>query len=128
MSGNRYVLDTNAIVALLQGNLAVAQLLQGAEWIGISVISQIEFLVFSGLTAGDKALFQQFLERVEVINLASDNTALIDTIIALRQQHRIKLPDAIIGAITLHNSASLITTDQAFAKITDLAATTWEVS
>ncbi|NJN22070.1 MAG: type II toxin-antitoxin system VapC family toxin [Leptolyngbya sp. RL_3_1] len=116
MSGKRYVLDTNAIIALLQGNLAVARLLQRAEWIGVSVISQIEFLAFSGLGEDDKALLQQFLERVEVINLTSDNTDLIDQVIALRQQNRLKLPDAIIGAIALNNSASLITADQVFAK------------
>ena len=43
----RYLLDTNAIVALLQGNLQLLQLLQNADWIGISIISQIEFLAFS---------------------------------------------------------------------------------
>jgi len=47
MSGERYLLDTNAIVALLQGNVRLVQLLRQAEWIGISVINQIEFLVFS---------------------------------------------------------------------------------
>jgi tRNA(fMet)-specific endonuclease VapC len=51
MSGNnRYLLDTNAIVALLKGNAQLGQLLRDADWIGISVISQIEFLAFSGLT------------------------------------------------------------------------------
>lgn len=41
MSGERYLLDTNAIVALLQGNSQLIQLLQNADWIGISVISKI---------------------------------------------------------------------------------------
>ncbi|MFY7805843.1 MAG: hypothetical protein ACOVQ7_20735 [Limnoraphis robusta] len=41
MSGNRYLLDTNAIVALLQGTTQLVQLLRNADWIGISVISQI---------------------------------------------------------------------------------------
>lgn len=49
MSGNRYLLDTNAIVALLYGNPQLFQVLQNADWIGVSVISQIEFLAFSGL-------------------------------------------------------------------------------
>jgi len=44
MNGNRYVLDTNAIVALLQGNTQLVQLLQNANWIGISVISQIKVI------------------------------------------------------------------------------------
>ncbi|MEA5495936.1 MAG: hypothetical protein WAN66_04525 [Limnoraphis robusta] len=36
MSGNRYLLDTNAIVALLQGTTQLVQFLQNADWIGIS--------------------------------------------------------------------------------------------
>jgi len=41
MSGNRYVLDTNAIIALLQGNIQLVQLLQNASWIGISIRSKL---------------------------------------------------------------------------------------
>lgn len=114
MNGNRYLLDTNAIVDLLQGSAALVALLQDASWIGISIISQIEFLAFPGLTAADKALFQQFLARVEVISLSVDNPALIEQIIILRQQYRLKLPDAIIGAIAIESASNLITADQAF--------------
>ncbi|WP_292836500.1 hypothetical protein [Nostoc sp. JL33] len=81
MSGSRYLLDTNAIVALLQGNLQLLQLLQNSDWIGISIISQIEFLAFSGLSQGDRQLFQQFIQRVEVVSLIADDTVLIEQII-----------------------------------------------
>jgi tRNA(fMet)-specific endonuclease VapC len=63
MSGNRYVLDTNAIVALLQGTSQLIQLLQDADWIGVSVINQIEFLAFPGLSQEDRQLFEQFSAR-----------------------------------------------------------------
>ena len=53
MNGNRYVLDTNVIVALLRSNSQLVQLLQRANWVGFSVISQIELLAFSGLTQSD---------------------------------------------------------------------------
>ena len=133
MSGNRYVLDTNATLAvsakqrvtLLQGNAQLVQLLQNASWVGISVISQIEFLVFSGLTEADRQLFQQFLLRVKVVDLASGDGALIERIIKIRQQYRLKLPDAIIAAIAIQNSANLVTADQAFAKVTSLTVMTW---
>jgi hypothetical protein len=46
MNGNRYLPDTNAIIALLQGSDQLLERLQNAQWIGISVIAQIEFLVF----------------------------------------------------------------------------------
>lgn len=125
MSGNRYILDTNAIVALLQGNAQLIQLLQKADWIGISIISQIEFLVFPGLTESDRQLFQEFLQRVEVIDLTTTNTALIHKIMEIRQQYRLKLPDVIIAAMTIHHSASLITADREFAKVNVLTVANW---
>ena len=125
MNGNRYVLDTNAIVALLQGNTQLVQLLQNANWIGISVISQIEFLVFSGLTESDLQLFQQFIRRVEIVGLTAGDAALIDNIIEIRQQYRLKLPDAVIAAITIQNSAILVTADQEFAKVNTLTVINW---
>ncbi len=125
MNGNRYVLDTNAIVALLQSNSQLVQLLQNANWVGISVISQIEFLAFSGLTQSDRQLFQQFLRRVEVIGLTTGDAGLIEKIIEIRQQYRLKLPDAVIAAIAIQNLAGLVTADQEFAKLTPLTVITW---
>ncbi|MBW4453890.1 MAG: type II toxin-antitoxin system VapC family toxin [Nostoc indistinguendum CM1-VF10] len=125
MSGNRYVLDTNAIVALLQGNSQLIQLLQDADWIGVSVISKIEFLAFSGLSQEDRQLFEQFLQRVEVVNLVASDAVLIKKIIEIRQQYRLKLPDAIIAAMAIQNSASLVTADQEFAKVTILTVINW---
>jgi len=121
MSGNRYVLDTNAIAALLQGNIQLVELLKDADWIGVSVISQIEFLVFPGLTQDNRQIFEQFLQRVEVLGLTAIDTVLIQKIIEIRQQHRLKLPDAVIAAMAIQNSASLVTADREFAKVTSLA-------
>ncbi len=59
------------------------------DWIGISVFSQIEFLAFYGLSQADRRLFQQFLQRVEMISLASTDTVLIEKIIEIRQQFRL---------------------------------------
>ncbi len=125
MNGNRYLLDTNAIVALLQGEMFLVQLLQNADWVGISLISQIEFLVFSGLSQSDRDLFQQFLQRVEVIGLAASDSPLIESIIEIRQQYRLKLPDAMIAAIALQHSASLVTKDQGFTKVRSLTVISW---
>lgn len=125
MNGNRYLLDTNAIIALLQKDPNLIRLLQDAEWIGISVISQIEFLAFAGLSETDIQLFQQFLQRVETINLSSDNKLLIDQIILIRQQYRLKLPDAIIAAMAREKSAKLVTRDAQLTKVTDLTIVNW---
>jgi len=112
-------------VALLKGNTQLIQLLQNANWIGISVISQIEFLAFSGLTQSDHQLFQQFFQRVEVIGLAAGDAALIEQIIDIRQRYRLKLPDAAIAAMSIQNVASLVTADQEFGKVASLTTITW---
>lgn len=125
MSGNRYLLDTNAIVALLQKDPSLIKLLQNAEWIGISVISQLEFLVFTGLTEADKQLFQQFVQRVEVIDLSSQNSFLIDQVILVRQQYRLKLPDAIIAAMAIQHSANLVTHDVQLNRVAELTIVDW---
>jgi tRNA(fMet)-specific endonuclease VapC len=125
MSGNRYVLDTNAIVALLQGNLQLVELLKDADWLGVSVISQIEFLVFPGLTQDDRQIFEQFLQRVEVLGLGAMDAVLIEKIIEIRQQYRLKLPDAVIAAMAIQNSATLVTADREFAKVTSLTVINW---
>ena len=54
MSGKRYLFDTNAIVALLKGHKELVSLAHDAEFIGISVISRLEFFAFSGLVEADK--------------------------------------------------------------------------
>ncbi|MBW4422716.1 MAG: type II toxin-antitoxin system VapC family toxin [Myxacorys californica WJT36-NPBG1] len=121
MNGNRYLLDTNAIIALLQGNQQVLQQLQTSEWIGVSIISQLEFLSFSGLTEGDCQVFNQFLERVEVIGLNPDQADLIELVIQLRQKYRLPLPDVIIAATAIQSNANLVTADKQLQMIQKLA-------
>ncbi len=120
MSGNRYLLDTNAIIALLQSNNRLAQQIQDAEWVGISIINQIEFLAFSDLSEKDLQLFSQFIERVDVIGLEKNQTELINLIIQLRQQYRLKLPDAIIVATAIQYNATLVTADSQLKNIPDV--------
>jgi tRNA(fMet)-specific endonuclease VapC len=120
MNGNRYLLDTNAIIALFQGNQQLIQLLQNAEWIGISIISQLEFLAFSELNEADILTFNQFIQRVEVLGLQPSQTNLIQLIIQLRQQYRLPLPDAMIAGMAINSNASLVTADQQLHNIQGL--------
>jgi len=117
MSGERYLLDTNAIVLLLRGDLSLQQRLQHAEWVGISILSQIEFLAFPNITEQDRKTFEQFSDKVEVVGLARTEPALIDRIVSLRAQYRLKLPDAIIAATGIERNAILITEDAQLRKL-----------
>lgn len=113
----RFLLDTNAVVALLDGNTSLLQTLQTATWIGISVITELEFLSFSGLTTQDEAVFRQFTGRVEVVDLRASDSKLFARIVEVRKVSKVKLPDAIIAASAIQNGATLLTQDAGFSKI-----------
>jgi predicted nucleic acid-binding protein len=114
MSGNRrYILDTNAIISFLSGNLELAKLLDSADYVGISIISYFEFLVFDSLAEKDRACFYEFCEKVEVVPLNNENKQLVTHVMNFRK-HRLKLPDAIIAATAITRNAVLITNDSHF--------------
>lgn len=122
MSGSRrFLLDTNAVVALLAGNRELAEQLEAAEYIGISVISYLEFLAFDDLSDSDRACFASFCERVEIVALAHEDSGLVELALDLRIRHRLKLPDAIIGATALSRDALLVTNDSHFSAVAMLA-------
>ncbi len=120
MSGERYLLDTNAVVALLRGDQILQARLQSADWVGISILSEIEFLAFPNIAEQDRTALRQFTDTVEVVALERSNEALIDRIVSLRQQQRLKLPDAIIAATALEAGATLITDDTQLRKLADI--------
>ena len=121
----RFLLDTNAIIALLNGHDGINQQLQNAVWIGISVISELEFLSFRSISQNDIALFQSFKARIHIINLDSNDTTLTNTIISTRQNFNLKLPDAIIAASAIENQASLLSNDVIFQRVAQLSVLTF---
>ncbi|MCU0287989.1 MAG: PIN domain-containing protein [Acidobacteria bacterium] len=112
MNGKRFILDTNTIISLLKGNLDILRTLEFADWIGISIISNIEFRAFRGISDADIKLFDAFLHRVDVVDLSSRNEDLLENIIKIRKQYKIKLPDAIIISTAISNHSTLITADK----------------
>lgn len=115
------MLDTNAVVSLLAGNLKLAEQLDSADYVGISVISYLEFLAFDGLSEDDRACFFIFCKRVDIVSLSHDDNKLMKQALELRSSHRLKLPDAIIGATALSRKALLITSDSHFSGIAQLS-------
>jgi tRNA(fMet)-specific endonuclease VapC len=57
--------------------------------------------------------------------LDTNDTTLIQLICDVRQQHRLKLPDAIIASTALNNQATLLTNDAMFRKVTGLTVNTF---
>jgi predicted nucleic acid-binding protein len=122
MSGNnRYLLDTNAVIALLAGDSALATLWSKGKWAGVSVVSVLEFLSWPGLESGQESIFRRFLERVSIVNLDWSDKHLMAQTISLRKGRGLKLPDAIILASALANGAVLVTRDEKLLAAADAA-------
>lgn len=119
MNGIKYFLDTNAIISLLNGNTALEQQLHSATWIGTSVICIIEFLSYPYLTASDRSLLHILSQRISILSIESSFLEL-ELIAKLRQQTKLKLPDAVIAATAIQNQAVLLTNDRHFSSINNL--------
>jgi len=123
MSGIKYLFDTNALIGFLTGNTTLQPYTNRP--LGISVVSIIEFLSFPRITDEHKMLLDLFLHKAEVIDLDWHNTALIKEVTRVRSMYKLKLPDAIIAATSLHTNAVLVTNDHDFKKIGILQIATY---
>ena len=113
----RLFLDTNAIIALMSGNYNIIQHINKAEWIGISIVSEIQFLSFSKISERDRLLFQKLKSRIEVVDLQSNNEALISLTCSIRIKNKLKLPDAVIAASAVFSNATVVSNDKIFSEI-----------
>ena len=86
----------------------------------ISVINELEFKSFSNISQQDVALFNEFAAGINVIDLVASNQGLKSKVIEMRNQYRLKLPDAIIAASAIVNNIVLITADKGFKKVAEL--------
>ena len=121
MENKRYLLDTNALIALLSGNFQLVSLLNDAEWIGISILNQLEFLSYKNLSDRDKTLFLSFIKRIEVVDVAKNNPDLLECTIKIRQKSKLKLADSVIAATAIVNNASIVTRDSDFSVVDNLS-------
>lgn len=121
MSGNKLILDTNAVIFLLKGHQELLNFVKSADWVAISIISKIEFLAFERLTEVDKNLFDRFLNRIDIVDLANGNEGLFENIVKIKQKYnKIKLPDAIIISSAIVNGCSLVTADKQLTQVNEL--------
>jgi predicted nucleic acid-binding protein len=104
-----YLFDTNIVIYYFNGltaDDALHPLL--AERFKISVITKIEFLGWSAF-ASDARLYSQaraFIGHAQVFDLSAE---IVEQTIRLRQQFKIKTPDALIAATALVNDLTVVT-------------------
>lgn len=116
-----FLLDTNALIYLQNGRLAVP-LPEGSY--AFSVISEIELLSWPQMEADADSVWRGLLSRFRRVEL---DAAVCEVAIRLRRVHRLRLPDAIIAASALAYQATLLTDDQRLLAVPDVRSQALEL-
>jgi hypothetical protein len=115
MSGNRYLADTNAFIYFLEKREAILPLID-IPW-SYSFITKIELLGKLGISVTEIALVKEILE---ICTELPHTASITDMAITLKQQYKIKTPDALIAATALQYNLPLLTADAGFTRIKEL--------
>lgn len=108
MSG-RYLLDTNAIINLLNDERADFSFREKKGVYFVSIITEIELLSFKNLTKEDETSIKKLLPEACIINIDTD---IKNKTIELKKKKKIKLPDALICATAVVRRLTLVTDDK----------------
>ena len=108
-----YLLDTNILVYHLNKSIPVQSIEKIRQILknhfNISIISKMELLGFRRHSPQSYKKSESFLENAVIIGLDDE---IVDTVIQLRRNKRIKLPDAIIAATARVNQWTLVTRNE----------------
>lgn len=110
----RYVIDTNVAIYFTEGRLAEDMPIGEYAY---SVITEIELLSWSGITETEEEAFRVLLQPMQCIQLTD---SVKQQTIALRRQHQLKLPDALIAASAVVREAVLLTNDKRLATVPEV--------
>jgi predicted nucleic acid-binding protein len=116
MSGGKFLLDTNAVLYILGGDEALAQLLH-REQLHISIITEMELLSYKNITSKERQQIKNFLADFIIANITE---AIKEKAIEIKKRSHLKLPDSIIAATAITLGLPLVTSDRQFKTITDL--------
>jgi predicted nucleic acid-binding protein len=115
MNGNKILVDTNIILYLLEGNLNLANLLNGME-LYVSVISEIELLGYQNISVEEMLKVKLFLDECQIIPLHNE---IKNNCIEMKQKHKIKTPDAIVASTANFLNIPLLTADRGFENLSE---------
>ncbi len=116
MSGNKFLLDTNAVLYILNGDETLSNFLFEKE-LYISIITEMELLSYKNITQKEKQQITTFIEELIVVNINDDIK--VETI-ELKKNSNLKLPDSIIAATSIWLKIPIVTSDKQFKNIEKL--------
>ena len=115
-SGANLVLDSNAIIAVLNGNEIAIELINNCN-LYISFIADLEVQSFPKISELEKRYLRNFLKECLIIDV---NPEIKKDCIELRSKYQLKLPDALIAATAKYLDIPLISADKTFNKIEEI--------
>lgn len=116
MSGNKFLLDTNAILYILNGDEALAKFLY-EDRLYISIITEMELLSYKDITAKEMQLVKTFLSDFTIVNISE---LIKDQAIETKKNTFLKLPDSIIAATAIILDIPFVTSDKQFRTVSKL--------
>ncbi|MEL7588448.1 MAG: type II toxin-antitoxin system VapC family toxin [Prolixibacteraceae bacterium] len=108
MSGK--LVDTNILIYLSKRSLDLEKIASPEDSLFISIITYMEVWGYRFEDDSEKRIIENLSNHLPVIDL---NPRIVNKVIAIRQQHKIKLPDAIILATAVVMDLELITANTA---------------
>ena len=116
MSGDNFILDTNIVLLLLNGDKTLSNLLDGKN-LYISFITEIELLGYHKISKKEKQEIKRFIDDCIVIDMNND---IKQHVIDIRMKYNPKLGDCFIAGTVLYVDLPFITSDKGFNKMNEL--------
>ena len=116
MNGSRCVLDTNAILYILNGDETLADFLFEKE-LYVSIITEMELLAYKNITPTEQQTIQNFLNDCIIIGI--DNKIKLNSI-EVKKMSSMKLPDSIVAGTAMSLNLPLVTSDKQFKTVAGL--------
>jgi len=111
------LLDSNTIVYLSKEIIGIDDVFDDNGEYGISVITYMEVLGYDFESRKEKEFIEELLSYLSIIYI---DEIIAREVIILKQEKKIKLPDAIICATAIVNNTLLITNDIRLKNIKNL--------
>lgn len=127
MLNKKLLLDTNIIIYYFNGIIIdkrIDDILK--KNFNISIITKIEFLSWQKLRE-DKVLYSKALDFINHAFIYELTDEIANKVIEIRQQYKVKTPDAIIGATALVNGFDIVTNNVDDFKNLDLDIISLEI-
>ncbi len=116
MSGDSFVLDTNIVLYLLNGDKTLCHILD-QKVLYISFITEIELLGYHKISKKERLEVKQFIDDCIVIDM---NSEIKKQAIEIRNQYNPKIGDCLIAAASIYSGLPFIRSDKGFSKIKEM--------